>query len=362
MNNLDVLDGGNVLIRCLIKDTDGDYQGYFDFTVEDEKVLVYSKALVTNDVIDSHNRLCITNSIYSLEEKYTYDELGSIVDTYIPAKDTANEEDAVDEFYIDESVDIEVCILIKDVKYGQVLPDVLGKMEDLRSEYSLAVKFVNSGLKFSLFTVLNDVINPTLVYRPSTYTEGGVQIQSMPVIGSHYFKTYETYMNFFDIFSIYYDVLTANFEKLENNTSLDLKFYNTYGYSKYFSSYSTNITLNIVIKLSGTFSNTLDLSIKNYIVAFVEEVNNSTTKNLAISNLMRGLEKNFTEIEYVELESLDGLDPSIQVIESASSDVSDMSREQLINYIPEFLNIDMKEEAYIYGADNFQTGITITYK
>jgi hypothetical protein len=77
---------------------------------------------------------------------------------------------------------------------------------------------------------------------------------------------------------------------------------------------------------------------------------------------MRGLEKNFTEIEYVELESLDGLDPSIQVIESASSDVSDMSREQLINYIPEFLNIDMKEEAYIYGADNFQTGITITYK
>jgi len=39
-----------------------------------------------------------------------------------------------------------------------------------------------------------------------------------------------------------------------------------------------------------------------------------------------------------------------------------MTKEQLINYVPEYLNVHIDKEAYIQGSDNFQVGIIITYK
>jgi len=147
---------------------------------------------------------------------------------------------------------------------------------------------------------------------------------------------------------------------LENNTAVEIKFYNTYGYSKHWTSYSTNITLNLDIKISDNYTTDLDLKIKKTIIDFVESVNNSSVKVFAISNLIKLLEKTFQDIQYIEFNSIDGLD--VQKVYKEYPEISDMTKEQLINYIPEYLNIHIFPEAYESGDSNFLTGITIKYK
>jgi hypothetical protein len=352
-----------IIIRAFIKDSNGDYTGYFDFDNTDyleTNPYQYEKYLYTDDVIDDHNRLCLTNCVYSMEEEYNKNLSGIYTTSYIPSRDTKNEDEALEEYYIEENATLDIYIFIKNSVYTPVLDGKTGLMEDLvNNGYSTAVKLSSTGVNFSLFNILNDVMTPTLVYRPSKFVDQGVQIKQIPAIGSHYMMDYNIYKTFFDIFDTYYQVLVYNFQKLENNTSVDIKFYNTYGFAEHFSSYSTNITLNLTIKLATGFTSELDLNIKKYIVAFVEAVNETSNKVFAISNLMRGLEKTFTEIEYVELISLD--DTNSQVVTSSNTDVDDMDQEQLINYIPEYINIDIKKEAYLSGDDDYKTGISITY-
>jgi len=169
---------------------------------------------------------------------------------------------------------------------------------------------------------------------------------------------------------MYYDVLEDGFSKLENNTSVNLKFYNTYGPSKYFHSrtidgINTNITMKLSITLYDTYTQDLDFKIKNFILDFIEKINESSANTFAISNLIRELEKNFEDIRYIEFEELNGHEINSdgnQIIYYDYPSIKDMTKEQLINYVPEYLNVHIDKEAYIQGSDNFQVGIVITYK
>jgi hypothetical protein len=329
------------IVRALIK-SDDTYQGYFDFEVNslDSSNVTLNATLETNDNLDTYNRLCLVNSVYGLN--------------------TENSGQLLEEFYLDEESDLEICILIADdtSNYDAILPSPLSDLTDLEG-FTLAARFNNTGRKFRLFRVINDIVQPSFDYRPSEYMDAGIIMQSLPVIGSHYLSDFEVFRSFYETFNTYYEVLESNFNKLENNTGVDIKFYNTFGFSKYFSSYSTNIKIGLIIKLAGSYTTNLDFKIKNYIVDYVEKVNDTTTKNLALSNLMRGLEENFDDIQYVEFEHLDNT--TDQIIKCNTTSINNLTQKQLINYVPEYLNIHIGSEAYIYGSDDFVTGITIKY-
>jgi len=159
-------------------------------------------------------------------------------------------------------------------------------------------------------------------------------------------------------------------KKLENNTSVNLNFYNTYGQSKYYRLSSgilvnTDMHIKLSIKLIDTYTTDLDFKIKNFILDFIEKINGTSNKTFAISNLTEALESEFDDIQYIEFEELNGNELTAgknQVIVSDCPPIEEMTKEQLINYIPEFLNVHIEKETYIEGKNNFVVGIDITYK
>lgn len=324
-----------VKIRGVFKNKDDEYSGYFDFDIDATKKIVFSKSFESDDHIDDENRMCLINSVKAIQSGMEFEK-----------------------FYIDESVSLELFILYKDsTDKDKVRTGILEKMVDI-NEYSLAVK-MTSDVKLSMFNILNDVMNPILSFKDPELTEG-IYIKSVPVIGYHYFKDYEIYKNFYQIFNIYYDMLKSNFAKLENNTGLDIKFYNTYGYSRHFSSKRTHLNLKLDITLNGIYTKNLDFKIKNFIVEFAEQVNNTTNKTFAMSNLIHSLEQSFEDIDYIEFISLN--DKEEQKILHEYPDIKKLNREQLIKYVPEYLNILIGEESYYGDPENFKVDIKINYK
>lgn len=332
-----------IIVRCLIKSTTDDtYRGYFDFICDNiSETSEYYYKLTTDNYLSNDNKLRLTKCVKDI-----------------------NTEEELAEFYLEENVILEVCILLKILDRGrepQILPDPLKEMKSL-TDYTLAIKF-QSNKTFSFFTILNDLIDPAMDYKQEEFysiNERGIIVKQLPVVGKHYLYNYKVFQDFFNTFSIFYDVLLDNFNRLESNTSVNLKFYNTYGHSDYFTCNNTNITISLIIKLADTYSKDIDFKIKNYIMAFVENVNSNNTKIFAISNLIRELEKNFDFIQYIEFKSLDG--KNNQVISYSYPSIKNMTRKQLINYIPEYLNINISKDAYIEGKENFSVGINIEYK
>ena len=349
-----------LIVRCLLKDSEDKYIGYFDFECNDLSNLDYTYEFLTDNELDSKNRLKLINCIRNINPTNSIYSVGEIIN----------------ECYIPENLTLELAFLVRVLRDENGKPyysDTLNLSHPLEIadqadeyEYSCAI-IMESNTSFSFFKILNDVINPILDIETS---KNKLMIKEIPVIGKHYLYNYTVFKDFFNTFTVYYDVLEDNFAKLENNTSVNLKFYNTYGPSKYFHSktvgnINTNITMKLVITLIDSYTQDLDFKIKNFILDFVEKVNESSKNIFAVSNLIRELEKNFEDIHYIEFEELNEHEiksDGNQIIYYDYPSIRDMTKEQLINYVPEYLNVHIDKEAYIQGSDNFQVGIIITYK
>jgi len=141
---------------------------------------------------------------------------------------------------------------------------------------------------------------------------------------------------------------------LENNTDLDLKFFNTMGISKNFSSDIIDLRLNFQVKLNVIDTDgSIDQSIKLAVVAFIEAANASLDQRFSTSNLITMLESTITAISYIQLYSINN--SNIQNVEAVTN--PDLNT---VSYVPEFLTVKK-----LSGTDNFGNSylydITITY-
>jgi len=350
-----------LVARCLLKTTTGRYLGYFDFENDNFSNLEFKYTLTTDNKLHD-NRLNLVNCVKNIDPDHG--DIGDVLES----------------LYIPEDVIIELCFLVKTLRdpdgnlyYSNSLAmsEPLNLIIDRDSdgneiEYSCAVK-MESNAPFNFFKITSDIINPTL---DITSESGAIIIKDLPVVGKHYLYNYTVFKDFFNTFDVYYSILKDSFNKLENNTNINLKFYNTYGPSKHFhnkngADINTNITMKLSITLIDSYTQDLDFKIKNFILDFVEKVNEKPSNTFAISNLIRELEKNFEDINYIEFEELNGQlikSNGNQIIYHDFPSVKDMSKKQLINYVPEYLNVHVYKEAYTQGSENFQVGIVITYK
>ena len=85
---------------------------------------------------------------------------------------------------------------------------------------------------------------------------------------------------------------------------------------------------------------TLIKELKTYISNFVETTNISETGYLYISNLIRALENEFSEIQYIEFTGFNEYGADKQIIENNFTDLNSLSKEQIVNFVPEYLNIN----------------------
>jgi hypothetical protein len=245
----------------------------------------------------------------------------------------------------------------------QILDYPYSDMEDL-SNFTSAVRF-EGNMEFSFFTIMNEMISATISLSDSNnYKYSDINryatIKGLPVVGKHYIYNYNVFQDLFNTLDTYYLLLTSNFDKLENNTNVNVKFYNTYGPSTYLSCNRIDIGLDLIIKLVGSYSNDLDYNIKKFIMNFVENTNDTDNSVLAISNLIKELEDNFEDIKYIRFNGFNCDDG--QVITNSCPSYSEMTKEQLINYIPEYLNITLGQDTFIYDKDNFVSSINIKYE
>lgn len=156
---------------------------------------------------------------------------------------------------------------------------------------------------------------------------------------------------FINILSAQYDYMKEIMSKKVNNYSIDMKFYNTYGRSNNFVYGEEQSRLNSVncllylkvypyIRSEGA---QLVTDMKIFIKEYFESINKETNEGIFISNLIQQLENTFPQIRYLKFESLNGYPSDVQSIENTTVDITTLSKTDRIDYVPEYLNIELED-------------------
>lgn len=176
------------------------------------------------------------------------------------------------------------------------------------------------------------------------------KIHSVPLISVNEIRNEDYFYSFIKLIFKQYNELMEVVDKITNNYGIDLKFFNTYGRSKSFTVGEssnlldrTNISISLKISFySGTVVEDSLSKIKSFIKDYIEKINDSASGALYISNLIKDLQVNFSEIKYVQFIKINDYDSSIQIIENKFVDPSKMTREERIDFVPEHLTIALE--------------------
>lgn len=339
-------------IRLVLLSSTGEKYGYFDLEREispDANSTDSSSQYIGRISTDrkfNNGKLSLSDSLY--------DEDGNIIDNV----------------FIDEDVIIKIGVLMHDpdrtyktsainsneVKYFyDSFPSDMQNDHDI-NDYVL-ITSVTSTKTVKLYDNLSNIMSSTIQRDESSgrpYDQQDFIVEMVPLIGLDYFANKNE--EIFNIINSYIEIIDSVTNKLENNTTIDLKFINSRGPSKYYYldtgikgdqiKYNligrTDILFDFEINLYEPATDTLDTEIKQFISDFLESCN--TDGIVPISNLMRLLESNFSSIRYINFNGLTGkLSDSVsnkyQRILRKDINLNNMSKQEVIDYVPEYINV-----------------------
>jgi hypothetical protein len=82
---------------------------------------------------------------------------------------------------------------------------------------------------------------------------------------------------------------------------------------------------------------------KMFIKEYFEEINKDVNDGIFISNLIQELENTFKGIRYLKFVSLNKYDNDCQSIENTTVDITTLKKDERINFVPEYLNIELED-------------------
>jgi hypothetical protein len=176
-----------------------------------------------------------------------------------------------------------------------------------------------------------------------------VRMESIPCIKWDLAYDQIAMTNFMNVFTAQYNSITDIItDKLRNETSIDIKFYNTYGRSiNYFigDEATTLNTLNLRIAFDMWFIGSTDAlivipEIKQFIKERIETIAENGTNIIHVSNLMREIEHNFSYVDHIRFRGFNEYDTTYQSIILKYPNIDDMTKEERRKYVPELLVID----------------------
>ncbi len=240
------------------------------------------------------------------------------------------------------------------------------KFENLRSKY--VKSYADGNISFDelmfflngekLYTYkdvamsLSEAINAineeiaTLTGGTTTYT-----IKGVPVLKAEWIKNTTNSQYVVNAIENNYTFVDQVYQYLENNFSIDMKFYNTYGRSRFYRVGLGNNTDNMQIldrvncsfkfgvKIDSTTTvDTFKTRFCEYVKSYIESINNieSEGKPIYIMSLIAALKEKFGEIIYLEYYGMNNYDHSVQKVTSNFDDV--ISNLGYNEYVPEFIN------------------------
>lgn len=218
---------------------------------------------------------------------------------------------------------------------------------DYYKNYTLTNTYcVNADEPISLIKPI-DFIRSVIKFIPNDDTFS-LSISEVPVVKANWAKNtnnfdyltsmiYENYNNLYDTYFL-----------LENNYGIDMKFYNTYGKSRFYkvgirNEYTklknVNNSISFGISLVPlTPQDTFLVSFRKFIKDYIEKINDRNgSKQIYIMNMISEAKTKFSEISYIEYYGFDQYSNAAQKIEPLEN--TELSDNDLVNYIPEFINI-----------------------
>lgn len=213
---------------------------------------------------------------------------------------------------------------------------------------------VRTNLVFKDYTLANKIIDEETGEESYQYQYDimDVDMYSLPFIRWNINEKPENLEYFMNSFLAQYNTLTAIInEVLRNETSIDIKFYNTYGRSMNFRIGEDEEVLNTVnlrIVFDMWFIPGTDLlfakrEIKEYIKKEIETINSSYMNNLYISNLMRKIELEFAYVDHIRFKSINNYNTDYQAVKNYVDDLDELTVEERRYYVPELLVIDLDD-------------------
>lgn len=199
--------------------------------------------------------------------------------------------------------------------------------------------------------LLQNVRDVLPIEYASTYNNGTsswtYRLVKMPMIKYSFLKDDNWHNDVNEIILSKQDMLNRSRGTIVENYSVAMKFFNTYGPSKYYYVGNSNgrldrvnITLKLKISLNRNNSINKELLIKS-INDYVLNINTSKMESFYISRLMDWLHDEYVDIRKIEFLGINNYDTLKQSIESLELDDSAVIE---AGYVPEFINFDLKKD------------------
>lgn len=280
----------------------------------------YVAYISTDDVVDINSQIVITHGIVH-SDGVEEDNLA------IPMNGLAM---TINAFFLNDDVNYEHQYSSYAYMKGYTQTNTYVTKSDITVDLIQEIGFIRSVVDFSQGNTTENYL---------------IEIDEVPLLSAHWAKIASNYTYFVGKLRDTYDKLQYAYRLLENNFAIDLKFYNTYGRSRFYTvgitgniqplnnincSFSFGVSLNTVTN-QGTFIDNFRAFIKEY----VEDTADATSegKDIYMLNLITDLKTNFPEIGYLEYYGFNEFDHTAQKIIGPDLD------SYLDNYIPEFLNV-----------------------
>lgn len=224
---------------------------------------------------------------------------------------------------------------------------------------TLTNKYTTEESRAELVTPLN-MLRSNMTWDKDDDGKTFVTIHDVPVIKQVEIVTEKEqarFDRFIETLNAQYDYMKNILSQKTNNYSVDMKFYNTYGRSNNFVLDATaekpevinrvNCTLDLQVYASlRSEAAMLVNNMKMFIKEYFESINKDVNDGIFISNLIQQLENTFPQIRYVKFISLNGYDTFVQSIENMTLNIDDLEKQERIEFIPEYLNIEL-DDIYI---------------
>lgn len=285
-------------------------------------IYTYEGELKTNDVVNINNEMTVCD-VYNLETR----EIG---DCLIPINTSFK--------------------LLTLFDYGEETSDNRHRYSSIEDIENITLTNIYTNDPDQNLDLMLSVPNCRSMLTFVHASEGyDILLSSIPLLSTEIIHSQERFQYFMDSVKSQYNIVYDLMQKITNNYSIDMKFYNTYGRSNNFilgeddGRKLDRVNCSIKFKVSaaiGADEGKLVNNIKSLIKTYIEGINNDGYNGIYISNLIKHLENSLSDIEYLKFICINEYDSMVQVIDNNGLDITSASKSELRNYIPEFLTID----------------------
>lgn len=190
-----------------------------------------------------------------------------------------------------------------------------------------------------LFQSLNHIINSNVYI-----SEGKYIFDRLPLFSLETYRLNKRKTLFSQQLIDYSNKVYDGIKNLCNNTSINLKFYNTYGVSKLYKSAinldsinnCVDLSLSFIIRLNVNYSIKLENRIKTFILKYLRDNISAHNVEFIKSNLVTAIENNFIEIKSAIFNEINTVDSLLSIKPLYNNDIIDTVYQSIV---PEYLYI-----------------------